>query len=88
MLGNRTGGPTATKRIAKPSFGKSRKEGRIRMQFGDKVKDKITGFVGIATARCTYITGSDQVLITPPVKDDGTFQEARWFDVDRVEILT
>ena len=50
---------------------------------GIKVKDVITGFEGIVTARCTYITGCDQFLVQPETKD-GAFVESRWFDDNRL----
>ncbi len=57
------------------------------VKMGQKVKDKVTGQVGINTAYCHYITGCDQILLQPPVNQDGSFVEARWFDVNRIDIL-
>lgn len=56
-------------------------------EMGQKVKDKITGFTGVVTARCQYISGCNQSLVQPPVKDDGTFVDSKWFDEDRLEAL-
>jgi hypothetical protein len=55
--------------------------------FGMKAKDKITGFSGTVVGRCSYISGCDQLLLAPGVKDDGSFQESHWFDIQRVEML-
>jgi hypothetical protein len=55
------------------------------IQLGSKVKDKITGFTGIATGYCSYISGCNQVLINPPVSADGNFQDSHWFDEQRLE---
>jgi hypothetical protein len=51
------------------------------------VKDRITGFTGVVTGRCEYITGCNQLLVQPHLKTDGDFQEPRWLDVDRAELL-
>lgn len=60
----------------------------MKIEFGDKVQDSITGFVGTVTGRTEYITGCDQYLVQPPVKaDSGDFVEARWIDVDRLEVV-
>jgi hypothetical protein len=56
------------------------------IQNGQKVKDLVTGFEGIVTGRVEYLTGCNQVLVTPRVKDGGDAIEARWFDEDRVEV--
>ena len=52
-------------------------------KLGAKYKDKITGFEGIATGMVRYITGCDQVLLSPPAKS-GTKPDAEWFDKNRV----
>lgn len=54
--------------------------------FGKKAKDIITGFSGTITGYCAYISGCHQVLITPPAKNDGTIQDGRWYDEQRVEV--
>ena len=54
---------------------------------GDKVRDKVTGFEGIAVARCEYITGCDHIEIKPQSLHNGKTIEGHWFDVARIEIL-
>lgn len=54
---------------------------------GDKVTDTITGFTGIVTGIVHYISGCDQALLTPRVKDDGTAIDARWYDIDRLALV-
>ena len=51
---------------------------------GSTAKDLITGFEGIVTGRAEYITGCDQYLLQPKVKD-GAHVEGRWFDDNRLE---
>jgi hypothetical protein len=55
---------------------------------GSKVRDRITGFEGRVTCRTEYITGCTQILVVPKVKDDGSYQEAHWFDEQRLEVDT
>lgn len=55
--------------------------------FGKKAKDKVTGFSGTAIGYCQYSTGCNQILIAPEVSKDGTFQESRWFDEQRIQFI-
>lgn len=54
---------------------------------GKKLKDKITGFTGIATGKATYITGCDQYLLAPQCAENGSFIDGHWFDEGRLEII-
>lgn len=59
----------------------------IKIPLGVKVRDKITGFVGIVTGRCEYLTGCHQVLVSPPVKADGSHVDAHWYDEQRLDVI-
>ena len=52
----------------------------MEVELGAKVKDKITGFVGFATARCLYINGCVQFEVTPAKLKDGVPQKEYWID--------
>ena len=52
---------------------------------GATVTDKITGFSGIVTGICLYLTGCNQALVTPRMKD-GKVEDAKWIDVQRLDI--
>ncbi|MEW6115629.1 MAG: hypothetical protein AB1553_01855 [Nitrospirota bacterium] len=54
---------------------------------GQKYKDKITGFEGVATGYVQYISGCNQALLVPKVSADGTLRESLWFDVQRLEVV-
>lgn len=54
---------------------------------GAKVRDRITGFSGVVTGYVEYLTGCNQVLVVPPIGNDGAFRDSMWFDVQRVEIV-
>lgn len=56
------------------------------MQLGDKAKDVVTGFTGIVTGCCEYLTGCRQFCLQPPAVD-GEFKASHWFDESRIEYL-
>ena len=56
------------------------------IKMGQTVKDKITGFEGIVTGHCQYISGCDQLLVQPRVGSDGKKADAYWFDLQRLEV--
>ena len=47
---------------------------------------KVTGFVGMATGKVKYLTGCSQVLLNPTVDKDGKLRDSSWFDEQRLEI--
>lgn len=53
---------------------------------GQTVKDRITGFSGVVIGKVNYISGCDQALLSHKAKDDGTFVESQWFDVQRLVV--
>lgn len=57
------------------------------IELGNKVKDIVTGFVGIATSRVTYLNGCKQICITPPVGKDGKVEEGRYVDIGQIESI-
>ena len=59
----------------------------MNIELGVTYMDRITGFRGVATGRVAYISGCNQALLTPRVKEDGAFMEAQWFDEQRLEIV-
>jgi len=58
----------------------------MRNDFGFTGKDVVTGFTGIITGSCSYISGCDQYLLTPQVGVDGVYKEGQWFDTSRIDI--
>jgi len=58
----------------------------MSVELGDRVKDKISGFVGIVVARTEYLESCDQVLIRSE-KLDGGDPKSHWFDVPWVEVI-
>lgn len=56
-------------------------------RFGKKGRDKVTQFEGTITAKCSYMYGCDQLLLTPTIDNDGKKRDGEWFDEGRVEVL-
>ncbi len=54
---------------------------------GDKVKHKITGFVGIVTTHAKHLSGCDRLWVEPTVGEDGKTRDGQWADIDMVEIV-
>lgn len=56
------------------------------IKLGQKVRDKITGFEGIAIARTEWLYSCVRLGVQgQKVKDDGTLPEAQWFDEPQLE---
>ena len=54
--------------------------------FGKTGKDIITGFEGIITGYCSYISGCAQYLLVQRVAADNVSKDGQWVDISRVEI--
>lgn len=57
------------------------------IQLGQQVRDKVSGFTGIATSRVEYLNGCVQYAIRPRVEADGKFPEAHYFDEEQLEVV-
>ncbi len=49
-------------------------------KLGKEVKDRISGFRGIAISETSYLQGCTRLSVQPPVKKDGTLPDPRPFD--------
>jgi hypothetical protein len=56
-------------------------------KLGDRVRDVITGFDGIATGRAVYLNGCVHIMVTSSTLKDGE-PKTEWFDEQRVEVVT
>jgi len=57
-----------------------------QIKLGMKVKDKITEFKGILTAKVEYLYGCTQLGITPKLNKNGK-AETIYFDEGRIEMI-
>ena len=56
-------------------------------RLGDKVRDVVTGFTGIATAYSRNLTGCDDVGVVAPVQGDKQESSFHWVHVMRLELV-
>jgi hypothetical protein len=59
----------------------------FKHELGMKAKDKITGFTGILTARCEFLTGCNRYCIQPTELKDGTPINGIYFDEAQIDIV-
>ena len=58
------------------------------IELGQRVRDRITGFEGIATSRVEYLTGCVQYCVKPDKLDEkGKMIEGEYIDMGQLEIL-
>lgn len=48
--------------------------------FGKMVRDKVTGFTGIAIGKTKWMFGCDQYCVSPLVDNEGKKRDSEWFD--------
>jgi len=58
-----------------------------KIKLGDKAKDSVTGFEGIAVSRHTYLNGCDRLTIQPPIDNEGKHLESFTFDEPQLELI-
>ena len=59
----------------------------FKFENGQSVKEKITGFKGIITGTCYYLTGCNQYLITAKQVNESKEPIALWYDEGRLELI-
>lgn len=57
------------------------------IKLGSKVKCKVSGFTGIASARVEYLNGCVQYCVRAKVGKDGKMPEGEYIDVNQLEVL-
>jgi hypothetical protein len=58
------------------------------IELGNKVRDTLTGFAGIAVGRTAWLYGCARIAIEPTkLGKDGKPGELQWFDEQRVEVV-
>lgn len=53
--------------------------------FGLKVRDRVSGFKGVVTSVSFDLYGCVQAVVSPGVGENGKLEDARWFDMKRLE---
>lgn len=54
---------------------------------GDRVRDRVSGFTGIATSHARHLTGCDRLWVEPAVDSTGKRGEGMWLDIDMAQIV-
>lgn len=58
-----------------------------QIELGDRVKDKVTGIVGIATQRIECLNGCVQYTVRQQCDKDGKVPESFCYDFEQLEIV-
>lgn len=56
-------------------------------ELGATVRDVITGFEGVVTGRCQYLTGCTQYLVQPRGTAKTPAPDGRWLDEAKLQLL-
>jgi len=56
----------------------------VEVKLGDRVRDKITGFEGVAVARTQYLNGCARIAVQSTVLKEGKPLDTEWFDEKQV----
>ena len=59
----------------------------MRVVIGDRVKDIMTGFEGIAYGRWECLTGCVSFDVHPRVNAEGEIPSSQWIDESRLEVI-
>jgi hypothetical protein len=58
------------------------------IELGQEVKDKVTGFTGIAISKVIYLNGCVQFCVKPrKTKKDGDMPDGHYIDVEQLEVV-
>ena len=58
-----------------------------KVELGDEVMDRISGFKGIAVARTVWLHGCERITVQPKVDKDGKRQDMETFDEPQMEVV-
>lgn len=59
----------------------------MTIELGYMVRDKLTGFTGVAENRATFLYGCDRYCVQPPVDKDGKIPESTMIDEPQLELV-
>jgi len=59
----------------------------MSIQLGDKVRDRVTGFTGITTARTVWISGCVRFEVQPVMDKFGKIPDSRGYDENQLELV-
>ena len=58
------------------------------INLGDRVEDKVSGYTGIAAARCDFLGGAPEMLVVPErINEDGEIDVGEWILESMLRLL-
>jgi hypothetical protein len=57
------------------------------IELGDLVRDRITGFKGIATGHTKWLNKCERFGVQGQKLEAGKVQDAQWFDAEQLEVV-
>ena len=60
---------------------------KFKFNTGDKVKDKVTGFVGIVESATIWLNKCKRYTVRPVIERDGKFPEGVGLDEEQLELI-
>jgi hypothetical protein len=62
-------------------------ESVFKHNLGDRVKDYVSGMVGVITSRGEHLFGCNRYWVEPQELKDGKPVEGKWFDEESIELV-
>ena len=59
----------------------------MKFSLGERARDKVTGFEGVATCYMYHLTGCDTYVLCPLAKDGNELHDSRSFDEGRLDYV-
>lgn len=59
----------------------------MKILLGIIVRDKVTGFIGVAENRATFLYGCDRYCVQPKIDKEGKMPESKMIDEPQLEIV-
>ena len=59
----------------------------MKIKLGSKVKDKVSGFTGIAVSKFIHLNQCVQYNVIPKVGKDNEVKKGQWFDEEQLEVV-
>lgn len=57
------------------------------LELGQRMRDRVTGFEGIAIARVEYLNGCIQYCLKPEMGENGKMPEGEYIDDQQLEVI-
>ena len=57
------------------------------VNLGDKVKDRVSGFCGVAVGKHDYLQGCTRITVQPAVDDNGKLPDTGTFDEPLLDVV-